>query len=340
MRCDTSHFSLERRDFLKAAMASLAATGFGAEALAMQRDGASGIATRKLGRHDERISIVGLGGYHIRLLDDADAIRVMHEAIDEGMTFFDNAWDYHGGGSEEIMGKALADEGRRDKVFLMTKVCDRDYEGAKKHLEDSLRRLKTDRIDLWQFHEINWAVDADWLFDQGGVKAAIEARKEGKVRYIGFTGHRAPMHLLRTIDRPFAWDAVQMPINLFDAHYRSFQEEVLPVCREKQIAPIGMKGLAGGRLPKEIGVPAELCRRFALSLPITSLICGIQSRENLLQDLAMARSFKPVDEQEMERLIAKAEAGGRDGKLEPWKTTDYGGQHHRDQHKDVDRGES
>ena len=339
MDCCTSEFSLKRRDFLKGALASLAATGFGSEALAMQKDEAAGLPTRKLGRHDERISIVGLGGYHIRLADDAEAIRIMHEAIDEGMTFFDNAWDYHAGRAEEIMGKALAEGNRRDKVFLMTKVCDRDYKGAKKHLEDSLRRLKTDHLDLWQFHEINWAVDADWLFDQGGVKAAIEARKEGKVRYIGFTGHRAPMHHLRTINRPFAWDTVQMPINIVDAHFRSFQKQVLPVCKEKQIAPIGMKGLAGGNLPKALDLPAELCRRFSLSLPITSLVCGIKSREDLRQDLAMARNFKPVSEEEMKRLIAAAEDDGREGKFEPWKTTNYGGQHHRDQHKDVGRGE-
>jgi len=339
MHCDTSPFPLKRRDFLKGALASLAATGFGDEALAIQRDEATGIPTRKLGRHEEQISIIGLGGYHIRLADDAEAIRIMHEAIGEGMTFFDNSWDYHGGRSEELMGKALADGGRRDKVFLMTKVCDRDYKGAKKHLEDSLRRLKTDHLDLWQFHEINWAVDADWLFEKGGVKAAIEARKAGKIRYIGFTGHRAPMHHLRTIDRPFAWDTVQMPINLFDAHYRSFQQEVLPVCKSKGIAAIGMKAIAGGRLPKALGLSAGLCRRFSLSLPVTSLVCGIQSREDLRQDLAMARNFEPVGKPEMERLITAAEEDGSEGKLEPWKTTNYGSKYHRDQHAGVGRGE-
>ena len=330
---ENDYSSLGRRDFLKAAMAGLSAAGFGGQALAMQEDSSTGLPTRPLGRHDERIPIVGLGGYHIGLPEEKDAIRIMHEAVDEGMTFFDNAWDYHDGRSEEVMGKALSGDGRRDKVFLMTKVCDRDYRGAKQHLEDSLRRLKTDRLDLWQFHEINWAVDAEWLYDQGGLRAAIEARKEGKVRYIGFTGHRATRHHLKMLDTSFPWDSVQMPINLLDAHYDSFQQKVVPECNAKRSAVIGMKALAGGKLPKVLGVPAEVCRRFSLSLPITSLVCGIQSLRDLRQDLAMARSFKPVGEEEMQRLINTAEKSGSDGKLEPWKTTDYGGNHHRIQHK-------
>ena len=276
---------------------------------------------------------MGLGGYHIGLPEEKDAIRIMHEAIDEGMTFFDNAWDYHNGRSEEVMGKGLAGGGRRDKVFLMTKVCDRDYRGAKKHLEDSLRRLKTDHLDLWQFHEINWAIDSEWLYEQGGLRAAIEARKEGKIRYIGFTGHRATRHHLKMLGTPFQWDTVQMPINLLDAHYDSFQQKVVPACGAKRSAVIGMKALAGGTLPKVLDVPAEVCRRFSLSLPITSLVCGIKSLKDLRQDLAMARNFKPVGKQEMQRLIDVAEKPGSDGKLEPWKTTNYGGKHHRVQHE-------
>ena len=330
---------MERREFLKAVMASLAACGFGGQALGMQQDSAAGIPTRPLGRSDERIPIVGLGGYHIGVPDQTEAIRIMHEAIDEGMTFFDNAWDYHNGGSEEVMGKALAESSRRKKVFLMTKACDRDYQGAKKHLEDSLRRLKTDYLDLWQFHEINWSVDAEWLFEKGGIKAAIEARKAGKVRYIGFTGHRATAHHLKTINQPFDWDAAQMPINLLDAHYDSFQKNVVPVCNQKKIAVIGMKALAGGTLPAKVGIPAEACHRFALSLPITSLVCGIRSREDLRQDLAMARKFKPVSEKEMETLLADSRTPGSDGKLELWKTTDYGGRYHREQHEGIPRGE-
>jgi predicted aldo/keto reductase-like oxidoreductase len=331
----TDRYQMQRREFLKSAMAALAATGFGREALALQEDSETGIPTRPLARSGERIPIVGLGGYHIGVPEEREAIRIMHEAIDEGMTFFDNSWDYHNGGSETVMGKALATGGRRDKVFLMTKLCDRHYEGAKKHLEDSLRRLKTDHLDLWQFHEINWDVDPDWVFERGGIRAAIEAREQGKVRYIGFTGHRDIAHHLKMIRKPFHWDTVQMPINLLDAHYRSFQKEVVPVCNERKISVIGMKGLAGGRIPESVGISAELCRRFALSLPIATLVCGIQSRENLQQDLEIARNFKPVTEQEMNRLLAKTEEPGSDGKLEPWKTTMYGGRYHREQHKDI-----
>jgi predicted aldo/keto reductase-like oxidoreductase len=216
----------------------------------------------------------------------------------------------------------------------MTKVCDRDYQGAKRHLEDSLRRLKTDHIDLWQFHEINWDVDPEWVFEKGGIKAAIEARQQGKVRYIGFTGHRDPSHHLKMLARTFDWDAVQMPINLLDAHYRSFQKDVVPVCREKNISVIGMKALGGGTIPQELRLPASTCRRFALSLPIATLVCGIKSRADLRQDLEMARTFQPISQGEMKQLLAGAETLGSDGKLEPWKTADYGSRHHREQHAD------
>ncbi len=323
---------VRRREFLQAATATLAWSGFGAQALAMQDDGKNGIATRTMGRTGERVPIVGLGGYHIGLPEEKEAIRIMHEAIDEGMTFFDNAWDYHDGGSEEVMGKALASDGRRDKVFLMTKVCDRDYQGAMRHLEDSLRRLKTDRIDLWQFHEINWEVDPDWVFEKGGIRAAIEARRQGKVRYIGFTGHRDPTRHLDMLQRDFQWDTLQMPVNLLDAHYRSFQEQVLPVCAKQKVSVIGMKALAGGKIPQELGIPAATCRRFALSQPIATLVCGIRSRADLQQDLAMARAFKPVSKNEMQRLLADTETPGRKGTLEPWKTPAYGSRHHREQH--------
>jgi aryl-alcohol dehydrogenase-like predicted oxidoreductase len=316
-------------------MAALAAGGFGAQALAVQRESDAGIPTRPLGRTGEHVPIVGLGGYHIGNPDETRAVRIMHEAIDEGMTFFDNSWDYHNGGSEEVMGKALAGGGRRDKVFLMTKVCDRDYQGARRHLEDSLRRLKTDHLDLWQFHEINWKVDPEWVFEKGGIKAAIEARQQGKVRYIGFTGHRDISHHLAMISKPFDWDTAQMPINLLDAHYRSFQQQVVPACAERKIAVIGMKALAGGRIPERLGIAAETCRRFALSLPITTLVCGIESLQDLRQDLAMARSFQPISEQEMKQLVARTEEPGHDGKLEPWKTTRYGSNYHQEQHKDA-----
>lgn len=326
---------LDRRRFLRAAVASVTAAGLGSEILAGQEGSPGSVPTRPLGKTGQQVSIVGLGGYHIGTIEERLAISIMHEAIDGGMRFFDNSWDYNGGRSEEFMGKALATGGRRQKVFLMTKVCARDYQGAKQQLEESLRRLKTDVIDLWQFHEINWDVDSEWLYDRGGLRAAEEARQAGKVRFIGFTGHKDPSHLLKMLETPFAWDTVQMPINVLDAHYRSFQKLVLPKCAERKIAVLGMKGLSNGILPKEMGLPAEICRRFSLSLPISTVICGIKSRENLHQDLAMARQFKPVTGRELDELLAKTAAGGKDGKLEPHKTTRYGSPYHFRQHEDA-----
>jgi len=169
--------TLHRRRFLQAAVASVAAAGMGSEILAGQQDSPGGVPTRPLGKTGQQVSIVGLGGYHIGTIDESLAISIMQEAIDGGMRFFDNAWDYNGGRSEEYMGKALATGGRRQKVFLMTKVCARDYAGAKQHLDDSLRRMKTDVIDLWQFHEINWDIDSEWLYERGALRAAEEATR-------------------------------------------------------------------------------------------------------------------------------------------------------------------
>lgn len=289
--------------------------------------------TRPLGKTGERVSIVGLGGWHIGSIADAEAIRLMHEAIDQGMTFFDNAWEYHNGHSEEVMGKALATDSRRHKVFLMTKVCARDYQGAKKNLEDSLVRLKTDRIDLWQFHEVNHANDPDWIFDRGALKAALDARREGKIRFIGFTGHKDIAHHRKMLAKPFEWDAAQMPINVLDAHFCSFQKEVVPECNRRKIGVIGMKGLASGILAKQLGLDASLCRRYALSLPISTLVCGITSRENLQQDLAVAQAFKPMTSHELLAMAKQTEEAGREGRHEPFKTTkNFDSSVHRRQH--------
>jgi uncharacterized protein len=234
------------------------------------------------------------------------------------------------------MGKALAESSWRDKVFLMTKVCARDYDGAKAQLEDSLRRLQTDRIDLWQFHEINWDIDSEWIYDQGGLKFALEAQKAGKIRHIGFTGHKDPSHHLKMLETEYEWASVQMPINCLDAHYHPFQKDVLPKCIEREIGVLGMKGLAGGVLPASLGISAELCRRFALSLPISSLICGIRSREELKQDLAVGLDFQPVVEEELEDLLAETAEPGKDGTQERYKTTKYGSAYHFRQHEGVE----
>ena len=174
----------------------------------------------------------------------------MHEAIDQGMTFFDNAWDYGDGRSEQLMGRALATGGRRQKVFLMTKNCNRDYKGSMQHLEESLRRLKTDYLDLWQFHEINFEDAPERVFSEGGMKAALEAKKSGKVRFIGFTGHKDIDLHNEMLKRSDEWDTCQMPINILDAHYRSFQKNIVPVCNKRNMGVIGMKGLGRRQNPR------------------------------------------------------------------------------------------
>jgi predicted aldo/keto reductase-like oxidoreductase len=327
-----------RRGFLKTAAAGMAAS-FAVDVLANQQDNPDGLPKRPLGKTGEQVSILCLGGWHIGAIEEQLAIRIMHEAVDNGLTFFDNAWDYHDGGSEEVMGKALSG-GRRDKVFLMTKNCDRDYKGSLKHLEDSLRRLRTDRIDLWQFHEINYDNDPEWVFEKGGIRAALEAQKAGKVRYIGFTGHKHPeihMKMIAKANRDFAWDACQMPINIMDAHYRSFQRIVVPECAKQGIGVLGMKSLAGGfpkgRLAESAGLSAVDCRRYALSLPITTLVVGIASLEDLKQDLGLARNFKPMPQQEVQQLLAKTRPEATDGRHELFKSTqNFDGPYHQIQH--------
>ena len=262
---------------------------------------------------------------------------MMHEAIDEGVTFFDNCWDYHWGGSETIMGEALSTGQRRDKVFLMSKVCARDYKGAKQHLEDSLKRLKTDRLDLWQFHAIKWNDDADLIFDSdnGALKAAIEAKQAGKIRYIGFTGHQDPRYHLSMLAKGFDWDTVLMPVNILDATYRSFQEEALPICRNRDIGVLGIKGLGSqnGRIVRELGVSAQTARRYALSMPISCLICGMQSKADLRQDIAIARDFKPMSKGEIKDLAERFRDKAADGAIERYKTGNFGCDWHHKERK-------
>lgn len=328
-----------RREFVQRAGAAVSVAALAKQVLAQTSSAsATGMPTRVLGRTGQRVSIVCLGGWHIgSVKDDAESVRIMHAAIDDGLTFFDNAWDYHDGHSEEVMGKALAMDGKRAKVFLMTKNCERDYAGSMKNLEDSLRRMKTDHLDLWQFHENNYDNDPDWVFEKGGMKAALEARKQGKVRFIGFTGHKDPRIHLKMLAKPHAWDTAQMPINVCDAFFRSFQKEVVPVCLRKNVGVIGMKGLAGGgtqgRLIEELGLTSDECYRYSLSLPVTAQVMGITSMEQLKADVALARSFKPMTLAEMNALRARVKDQGTDGRHELFKSTQvFDGPHHRKQH--------
>jgi aryl-alcohol dehydrogenase-like predicted oxidoreductase len=330
--------STSRREFFQDFLGSALAASLAQQVLAQTQAGSGGIPTRVLGRTGQRVSILCLGGWHIgAAASKAEAARIMHAAIDEGINFFDNAWDYHDGKSEEWMGEALAAGGKRQKVFLMTKNCERDYAGSMKNLEDSLRRLRTDHLDLWQFHEMVYDSDPDWVFEKGGLKAALEARKAGKVRFIGFTGHKDPRIHLKMLDKPHEWDTAQMPINVLDAHYRSFQRGVVPVCLKKNVGVIGMKSLAGGsprgRIPSMGQATAQECIRYALSLPVASLVVGIQTMEDLKQDVAIARNFQPMPDAEKEKLLARVKEQAGDGRHELFKSTQtFDGPHHRKQH--------
>jgi aryl-alcohol dehydrogenase-like predicted oxidoreductase len=328
-----------RREFLQTSLAAGAALGLAATAAPAADEGAAkGLATRPLGKTGVRVSILCLGGWHIGAVKDpAEAIKIMHAALDEGLTFFDNAWDYHNGGSEEIMGKALAVDGKRNQCFLMTKNCGRDAKTVQQHIEDSLRRLKTDRIDLMQFHEINYDNDPDWIVERGGLGELLKAQKAGKVRFVGFTGHKDPRIHLKMLDK-HAWDTLQMPINVCDYFYRSFAHQVVPEAIRRGIAPIGMKSLGGGDSHKGRLVTAKVCTveqalRYALSQPIASLVSGIDSMEVLKQNLAIARAFKPLDDGERDKLLAQVKPFAGDGRHERFKSTQlFDGPYHRAQH--------
>jgi len=321
-----------RRQFLRFA----AATALAEQVIASTTSAsATGMPMRDLGRTGVKVSILGLGGSHAaRSKDDNECVRLIHAAIDEGITFMDNAWEYHNGRAEEVMGKALAMDGKRDKVFLMTKVCDRDYEGAKRQLEESLRRLRTDHLDLWQFHECNYDNDPEWVFEKGGIRAAQEAKKEGKVRFIGFTGHKAPRIHLKMLARPFDWDACQMPNNLMDSGFLSFREEVVPVCLKKKVGVVGMKGCGGdGRILADGKATVEDCYRYFLSQPVSVQVVGLASIEHLKEAVRIARSFKPMTADEKKNLLSRVRDEVGDGRYELFKTSKrFDSAHHRRQH--------
>jgi uncharacterized protein len=296
---------------------------------------AAGMPVRALGKTGLKVSIIGFGGGHyIRpTVDEQMSIGLVQGAIDAGVDFIDTAWEYHDGESERRMGLAL--QGRRDRVTLMTKVCARDREGAEEQLHDSLRRLQTDVIDVWQFHEVNYDNDPDWIFRaDGAMEAAVAARQAGKIRFIGFTGHKSPHIMHKMLAHDFAWDTCQMPINAADAHYRSFQKEVLPELNRRGIGCIGMKSLGGGgQILSGLGLTAQQARRYALSLPISTLVCGISSLENLEQDVEIGRTFTPMSAEEQQSLLDAIREDASDGRYEWFKSTQhYDSQVHREQH--------
>jgi len=313
---------LDRRKFLKLS-ASLAALTALRPPLATAET-REGMPYRVLGKTKERVSLLCVGGYNIgieELLSEKESIALMRTAVDEGVNFFDNAWEYHDGRSEERMGKALQD-GYREKVFLMTKHHGREPKKAQQHLEDSLRRLRTDVIDLWQFHEIIRPHEPEEIYGSGALDFALKAKEEGKIRYIGFTGHRRPAFHLDMINRGFEWDTVQMPVNVLDHHFMSFTQEVLPVAREKNMGIIAMKTLAGspGNIPKTGAASVEECIRFAMSMPVSTVCSGMDSMEVLRKNLEIAKSFKPMEELEMASLLERTASYVAEGKNEPYKT--------------------
>jgi len=293
---------------------------------AVQVDSSPGVPRRKLGSTGEFVSMLGLGGAHIgdSKLSDAEAIMLMHAAIEGGITFFDNCWDYNQGASEVRMGKALRD-GHRQRVFLMTKLDGRTAQAATAQLEQSLQRLQTDVIDLVQVHEVIRMTDPARAFAPDGVIGALQAaRKAGKLRHIGFTGHKDPAIHLAMLEAArkasFSFDTVQMPLNVMDAHYKSFEKNVLPVLQERGIGVLGMKSMGSGDILKSGLVQAEECLRYALSLPTSVVITGIDSKEVLAQALRVARTFKPLSPDERESLLARSAPGAKDGKHELFKT--------------------
>ncbi len=312
---------LERRHFM---ISALGAVALGGDALAMQTPGPNGIPMRPLGKSGASVSMVGLGGWDsVANKTDAESVKLMHEALDSGIFFWDNCWEYHDGRAEKVMGQALAEPGVRGRVFLMTKTCARDYEGARKQIDESLARLRTDHVDLLQFHAMQYPGDPQRVFDpeKGALKAALEAKKAGKLRYLGFSGHMDPQVHLAMLGMPYEWDSVQMPLNIMDAHYLSFQKQVLPVLQKRRIGALGMKSLAGqeGRIPKDLKVNWELCRRYAMSLPVSAVICGLQTSEELQGIVRIAKNFKPLTEEEAHQLLAVSEAPAADGHIEEYK---------------------
>ena len=344
---------MERRIFLKQAAAAAALVGFrgatGETTTPTLRGAAAhtpkpvvntvnGIGRRKLGKTDTEVSIIGIGGFHLggKNVTEVDAIHIIRKALYEGINFLDNCWDYNGGVSEERMGFALQD-GYRDKAFLMTKLDGRTGEAARQQLETSMRRLKTDHIDLVQIHEVIRMTDPEQAFLPGHVVDVLQqARKEGKIRFIGFTGHKSPeMHLnmIQTaVKHGFHFDTVQMPVNALDYHYDSFGQRVLPEALKQNIAVLGMKPLSNGAILKVKDITAPEALHYAMSLPVTVTLTGCESIDNLQQALSVARNFKPLDVEQKIAILKKTAPFADAGAFEDYKSKNiYDGTFHNPQ---------
>ncbi len=282
---------------------------------------------RQLGSTGIEVSCIGIGGWHLGLknVDEKLSIKIVRTAVDRGVNFMDNCWDYNEGVSERRMGKALKD-GYRDKVFLMTKIDGRSKKAVREQLDESLKRLQVDYIDLVQHHEVVRFEDPHRIFDPEGANAAlVQAQAAGKIRFIGFTGHKDPhihMHMLNVAkEHGFKFDAVQMPLNVMDAHYRSFEKMVLPELVKQKIGVLGMKSMANGILLKSKTVTPMECLHYALNLPTSVVIAGIDSMEILEQAFEAARTYLTLDAQKMKALLERTKAAAANGEFEPFKTS-------------------
>ena len=335
---------MERRSFIKQAAATAALASVekaigqpGDKAASLQGAAArtpapivatvNGIGRRKLGRADAEVSIIGIGGYHLGLpsVTEQDAIHIIRTALDSGINFLDNCWDYNDGVSEQRMGKALAD-GYRQKAFLMTKIDGRTGPAATQQLEQSMSRLKTDHIDLVQIHEVIRMTDPEQAFQPGNVIDVLkQARKDGKIRFIGFTGHKSPemhLHMIEIADRHgFTFDTAQFPVNALDEHHDSFGQKVIPVAHQHGMAVLGMKPLSNGAILKTNAVSAVDALHYAMSVPVTITITGCESIANLEQALGVARNFKPMDVQQKMAVLQKVAPSAMAGEFERYKVS-------------------
>jgi predicted aldo/keto reductase-like oxidoreductase len=328
--------ALTRRDFLQDTGKAGLGMAVGAAALGGQNErvppspaplavqNTAPIPQRTLGKSGAKVSILGVGGHHLGDIKDlTDAVSLVHEALDAGITFFDNCWEYHNGKSEAWLGTAL--KGRRDQAFVMTKVCTHGREGrlGLQMLGESLRRLQTDHLDLWQIHAVSYDSDPDLAYARDGILDAMEkAKKQGKVRFVGFTGHRDPDFHLRMLAGGFPFDTVQMPLNPFDANFYSFEKQVLPEAQKRGVSVLGMKPLGGtaDAIKKNV-LTAEEMLRYAMSLPVLTTICGMDSLDVLRKNIAVARGFQPMSAGEMDALRQRCVAPAADGRFELYKVS-------------------
>ncbi len=334
---------IPRRQFVRGAIYTAAAAAVTTPAFAQPASASTavipsqGLIPRKdLGKTGVKVSALGLGGFHLGSAKDQQEVNeIVGRALDAGVNFFDNAWEYHDGDSETRVGKALA--GKRDQAIVMTKVCThgRGKDVAMRMLEDSLRRLKTDHLDVWQIHEVVYYNDPDLIFAPKGVAEALtEAKQQGKVRFVGFTGHKDPAIHLKVLAHGYPFDTVQMPLNCFDATFRSFEQQVVPEANRQGVAVLGMKSLGGsGEMITSGAITPEEGLRYAMSLPVAVTISGIDSLYVLEQNLAIARNFQPMTPDEMTALRERCRNIAADGRLEKFKTTKfYDGDLGREQH--------